>query len=167
MPVYFIYQLSPGEHSLKIGVAKEIERRQAALQTGNPNELLLVGYIKSDEPYRLEKALHRKFKAKRRLGEWFELQPADILGELQRAGIDGFVPKKAEDNAFEIVGYDRDGIPEMVGVWEWGDLEFYECCPFCGCMCGLVFQDASQMHHCRNCDRLEGFFEPDHGEDPG
>lgn len=39
----------------------------------------------------------------------------------------------------------------------WGDLEIYECCPFCGCLCGMHFQDASQMYHCLNCDTLTDF----------
>ena len=66
----------------------------------------------------------------RRSGEWFDIEPADILPVLMRAGRDGFVAKNAD--AFQIVGYDRDAVPEYLGVWEWGDLEIDECCPFCG-----------------------------------
>ncbi len=163
MPVYFIYQLSPGRHALKIGVGEKVNRRKRQLQTGNPDELVAVGWIESETPYVLESELHKWFQAKNIRGEWFELQPADILPLLEREGIYGFVAKS--DDAFEIVGYDSDGIAEMAGVWEWADLEHYECCPFCGCMCGLVFQEASQMYHCRSCDELTGFFEPE-DEDP-
>ena len=60
-------------------------------------------------------------------------------------------------DALEVVGYDRDGIPEYMGVCEWADFEFYECCPFCGCFCGMHFQEASYMYHCVNCDTLTNF----------
>jgi hypothetical protein len=46
-----------------------------------------------------------------------------------------------------------------LGVWEWGDLEIDECCPFCGCLCGMAFQEASQMYHCISCDALTDFSE--------
>ena len=52
-------------------------------------------------------------------------------------------------------------VPEYLGVWEWGDLEIEECCPFCGCLCGMHFQDASQMYYCLNCDTLTDFSEVD------
>ncbi|MER9439186.1 hypothetical protein [Mesorhizobium sp. M0618] len=83
------------------------------------------------------------------------------MSDLQGAGIGGFVTKNA--NAFEIIGYDKDAVPEYLGVWDWGDFEVEECCPFCGCLCGMVFQDASQMFHCLHCDELTDFseFSPD------
>lgn len=76
-----------------------------------------------------------------------------------REGRSGFVAKNAD--AFQLVGYDRDAVPEYLGVWEWGDLELEECCPFCGCLFGMHFQDASQMYHCLNCDTLTNFSELD------
>ncbi|MFT9113387.1 MAG: hypothetical protein ABF443_04665 [Acetobacter malorum] len=74
-----------------------------------------------------------------------------------RATRDGFVAKNA--NAFQIIGYDRNAVPEYLGAWEWGDLEIDACCPFCGCLRGMAFQDASQMYHCINCDALTDFAE--------
>ena len=53
-------------------------------------------------------------------------------------------------DAFEIIGRDRDGIPEYLGVWNWGDLELENACPFGGCLCGMHFQDASSMYWCSN-----------------
>jgi hypothetical protein len=76
----------------------------------------------------------------------------------------GFVAKNAD--AFQIVGYDRDAIPEYLGVWEWADLEIDECCPFCGCLCGMHFQEASQMYYCIRCDTLTDFSELDPREYP-
>jgi len=77
------------------------------------------------------------------------------LPHLVRAGQHGFVAKKAD--AFEITGYDGDAVPEYLGVWEWADLEIDECCPFCGCLCGMHFQEAS--HYCIQCDTLTDFSE--------
>jgi hypothetical protein len=157
MPVYFISQVERDRIVTKIGKAKDIQKRRRELQTGNPTLLEVVGWIKSGDDFALERTLHRHFAQRRVFGEWFDIQPADALPLLMRAGIDGFVAKNAD--AFEIVGYDKDAVPEYLGVWNWGDLELEECCPFCGCMCGMHFQEASWMHHCLNCDALTDFSE--------
>lgn len=157
MPVYFIGEQESNCCRIKIGVAKDIEGRRSNLQTGNPSELCLLGWINTEETFALERNLHRLFHDTHVRGEWFAIQPADVLPILQRAFRDGFVAKNAD--AFQIVGYDRDAVPEYIGVWEWGDLEIDECCPFCGCMCGMAFQDASQMYHCISCDALTDFSE--------
>lgn len=157
MPVYFIGEEDGGFCRIKIGVAKDIEKRRSNLQTGNPSEIKLLGWIDTEATFELERCLHRQFQAMRVRGEWFAIEPADILPVLMRATNDGFVARNAD--AFQIVGYDRDAVPEYLGVWEWGDLEIEECCPFCGCLCGMAFQDASQMYHCINCDALTDFSE--------
>jgi len=162
MPVYFLYEQGYGPDRIKIGRGKSVEKRRRALQTGNPDLLKLIGYIKSDNDVRLEATLHQEFHHRRGdRGEWFHLEPADILPVLQRFHGKAFVGKT--DDAFEIVGYDRDGIPEFVGVWEWGDLSHEECCPFCGCLGGLHFQEASWMYHCVACDTVTNFEENDPG----
>lgn len=152
MPVYFIHQISTGEPRLKIGRANDIFRRRDILQTGNPETLVLVGWINSNSESALEAKLHRKYSARRTAGEWFRLEPAEILEDLKWAGSNGFVARNAD--AFEIVGHDRDAIPEHLGVWEWSDLELDECCPFCGSLCGMHFQEASQAYNCISCRRL-------------
>lgn len=157
MAVYFIHQEERGQWLMKIGRATDIRRRLGQLQTGNPKQLALVGWIASADDVRTEKGLHRKYAGANVGGEWFALQPADILGDLQSAGIEGFVAKNAD--AFEITGRDDDAVPEYLGVWIWGDLEIDECCPFCGCLCGMAFQDASLMYHCLSCDVLTDFSE--------
>ncbi|HFT7414450.1 GIY-YIG nuclease family protein [Stenotrophomonas maltophilia] len=159
MPVYFIGEDENGCCPIKIGVAKNIAERKRNLQTGNPLVLKLLGWIEVADAFELERQLHQHFKSARSRGEWFAIEPADILPILMRAGRDGFVAKNAD--AFQIVGYDRDAVPEYLGVWEWGDLEIYECCPYCGCLCGMHFQDASQMYHCLNCDTLTDFSDLD------
>lgn len=160
MAVYFIIEYEQGRESLKIGRSKDVPKRVANLQTGNPVELKLIGWINAENDAALERELHIQFDKKRIIREWFAMQPADVLPAMMRAGIKGFVAKNAD--AFEIVGYDKDAIPECIGVWEWSDLEYYECCPFCGCLCGMHFQDASNMYHCLNCGELTDF-----EDDPG
>ena len=157
MPVYFVHQEERDQWRMKIGRAKNLRQRLRQLQTGNPKELKIVGWIVSDDDNQTERSLHRKYKARNVGGEWFALRPADILEDLRSASIEGFVAKNFD--AFEIIGHDRDGIPEHIGVWDWADLEIDECCPFCGCMCGMDFQDVSQMYHCRHCDALTDFSE--------
>ncbi|WP_349975063.1 GIY-YIG nuclease family protein [Pseudomonas sp. WHRI 8519] len=159
MPVYFIGEDENGCSPIKIGVAKNIAERKRNLQTGNPLYLKLLGWIEVANAFELERQLHQHFKSARARGEWFAIEPSDILPILMRAGRDGFVAKNAD--AFQVIGYDRDAVPEYLGVWEWGDLEIYECCPFCGCLCGMHFQDASQMYHCLNCDTLTDFSDLD------
>ena len=70
-----------------------------------------------------------------------------------------FIPKN--DNAFEIIGHNKDCIPEYLGVWEWREFELEECCPYCGCLCGMHYQEESMMHHCKNCDTLTDFEDND------
>jgi hypothetical protein len=157
VPVYFIGEEENGCSPIKIGVAKNIEGRKRNLQTGNPLNLRLLGWINTGDTFELERNLHDHFSGRRVRGEWFDIEPADILPILMRAHIDGFVAKNAD--AFQLIGYGRDAVPEYLGVWEWADLEFDECCPFCGCLCGMDFQDASQMYHCLSCDKLTDFSE--------
>lgn len=164
MPVYFLGEIEEGHFRVKIGVAKDIKNRVRQLQTGNSIELRLLGWIETDEPFNMERLLHTHFKKDHRRGEWFDIQAAQIYPILKRAGIDGFVAKNT--NAFEIVGYDRDAIPEYIGVWEWGRLEIYESCPFCGCMCGMDYQESTYMYYCLSCHAYTDFTElnPDNDE---
>lgn len=155
MPVYFLGEDEKSCSPIKIGVAKNILTRTRNLQTGNPLTLRLLGWIASANDFQLEAGFKRRFSGARVRGEWFDIEPADILPLLTKAGRDGFVAKNAD--AFLITGYDEDAVPEYVGVWEWAQLEIDECCPFCGCLCGMHFQEASHLYHCLNCDKLTDF----------
>tara|TARA_R110002051_G_scaffold134853_4_gene207808 strand:- start:1687 stop:2196 length:510 start_codon:yes stop_codon:yes gene_type:complete len=165
MAVYFLFAESPGEPRIKIGRTKgPIEKRRRALQTGNPDRLKLVGEIRSKNDSKLEAALHREFEAMRvdpKL-EWFWLEPAAVWPVLERHQYIAFVG--VQGDAFEIVDHDRDGIPEYAGIWEWGQFDHERCCPFCGWLGGMHFQDASQMYHCTECDTLT-IFEEDRESD--
>lgn len=160
MPVYFIRDSSCD--AIKIGRSNKVRRRVAQLQTGNPNLLELMGWIESGDDVTTEGDLHRIYQARRGSGEWFSIDQDDVLRQLQR--FSGFVP--VDGDSFEIEGYDQDGVPEHVGVCKWASFEYYECCPFCGCLCGMHFQEASGMYYCMQCDTLTDFSEFDrHNEE--
>jgi hypothetical protein len=154
MPVYFI--LDSEKDQIKIGRAKDVRKRTKVLQTGNPSPLQLMGWIASLEDTREEKRLHHFYRLRRGLGEWFKISSTEVLKELQRQ--QGFVP--TPHDSFEIVGYDGDAVPEYLGVCEWNDFEVEECCPFCGCLCGMSFQENTSMYHCLNCDAYTNFEHP-------
>ena len=66
--VYFIQD--EATTAVKIGFClKKPEKRLAALKTGNPNPLRLVGHVPGSEAH--EKGLHRLFSAFHLQGEWF------------------------------------------------------------------------------------------------
>lgn len=56
----------------KIGVTKDIERRIKTLQTGNAHEIKLEYIEERNQPYKIERYLHRVFDKHRIKGEWFE-----------------------------------------------------------------------------------------------
>jgi len=151
MPVYFI--LDADREQVKIGRGKDVCKRSKALQTGNPSALQLMGWMVVGNDVIVERRLHKKYKDQRGLGEWFHIGPTEVLTELTRKH--GFVP--TPKNSFEIIGYDRDAISEYLGVCEWNDFEIYECCPFCGCLCGMHEQEQTGMYHCINCDAYTNF----------
>ena len=113
-----------------------------------------MGWIQDNSnDYKIEKELHEKYSEKCYRGEWFSITQDDVIHALRIHN--GFIPKN--EDAFKIVGYDRNNIPEYLGVWEWEEFETEECCPFCGCLCGMHYQEASMMYYCMNCDTLTSF----------
>ena len=77
--VYLIGENNDLDH-YKIGCTnkKKIEGRINELQTGNPNELILVKYYETDKPYKLEMMLHNHFKYNNDINEWFSLNKDDV-----------------------------------------------------------------------------------------
>ena len=74
MFVYFIQCGHDKKPPVKVGVARNIERRLKALQTGNPYELKVLCFIKcanSLEAYNLESFIHSELKNRKVRGEWF------------------------------------------------------------------------------------------------
>ncbi len=73
--VYFIH--SKESNTIKIGRAKDVEKRLKSLQTAHPFELKIIQTVKvnsSKAAQELENSLHMKFNHLRLMGEWFKAQ---------------------------------------------------------------------------------------------
>jgi len=62
---------------VKLGKGNNPLKRLKTLQTGSADPLVLEGTIQTDEPFRVEKTLHRIFGAYRVKGEWFDIAERD------------------------------------------------------------------------------------------
>ena len=67
----FIYIISDGK-GFKVGVSVDPEKRLKTLQTGNRAKLVLEHFEHKNDPYKVEKYLHRTLAKYRTNGEWFE-----------------------------------------------------------------------------------------------
>lgn len=76
--VYLALMRVGREKRYKIGKADIVERRKKQIGPHLPEELELVHTISTDDAYGIETYWHKRFDAKRRGGEWFELAPADV-----------------------------------------------------------------------------------------
>jgi hypothetical protein len=75
----FVYlKYSPSLRLYKIGKANDADRRGAGIGILLPEDLVPKHQIKTDQPYILEKYWHGRFRHKKKQGEWFELNTADI-----------------------------------------------------------------------------------------
>ena len=73
----YVYLLTDGEY-FKIGVTRgSIENRIKKLQTGNPDDIVLVKYYQTEYPFKMEKSLHAKHRCQRVNNEWFNLTLED------------------------------------------------------------------------------------------
>ena len=76
-PVGYIYVLQCQEF-YKIGIADDIKKRMASLQTGNPIKLRLILCQRHSDYKTMERWYHQKFRAKQIQGEWFKLSDDDV-----------------------------------------------------------------------------------------
>lgn len=78
----FVYLMGESNNSelYKIGATKKknIDERKNELQTGNPNEIVVLDYFETTKPYKLEKMLHNHFKSSNELNEWFRLDKENV-----------------------------------------------------------------------------------------
>src|SRR5579872_5272066 len=72
--IYFIRGITT--RRIKIGISKSPLKRLKALQTGSPEPLEMLFFIKGSRE--MEKELHKQFAALRQGGEWFDSSP-DLL----------------------------------------------------------------------------------------
>lgn len=86
--VYFIGEKGTSG-PLKIGVSRiSIRKRMANLQTAAPFELVCHDYIEvpDEEGPALEAAIHKLLAKKRLRGEWFAIDPEDIIPTAEKIG---------------------------------------------------------------------------------
>ena len=75
----YLYIIKMDRHRYyKIGIADNVKKRLATLQTGNPEKLTVL--YKKEFAYctKLEKHIHNKYKNNRKTGEWFTLKEKDL-----------------------------------------------------------------------------------------
>jgi len=152
MPVYFIAEDESGDYEnlrIKIGMSKDIMKRIGQLQTGSPYVLKLMGWIKSGDDKKLERRLHKKYQYAKSHGEWFILSVSNILTELKACSTQSHIA--VNGNAFEVVSYDTDAIPEFYSAWKWHDVGHDEFCPACGWGGGLSLNENYGGERCLNC----------------
>jgi len=74
----FVYLLRADNGVYKIGASTTPDQRSKTLGVQLPYETILEYTIETDDMYQLESWLHHKFARKRKQGEWFELDEADL-----------------------------------------------------------------------------------------
>lgn len=73
----FVYLLRADRY-FKIGRSSSFERRSRELAIQLPERAETVHVIRTDDPIGVELYWHRRFEAKRKNGEWFELTTQDV-----------------------------------------------------------------------------------------
>ena len=76
-PCYVYFVFNRDSKAIKIGIAKNVRRRLASLQTSSAAKLELLGSIKAQgtkATRKLELELHQKFDRLQIRGEWFEAE---------------------------------------------------------------------------------------------
>lgn len=163
MAVYFVTEqdaqgLEP--LNVKVGYSSDLKRRRGQLQTGNPRKLVLMGQIMdrgSDEGRGRERQLHLKLARFRTdQGEWFKMAPQDVLDALKLYSPQAYISVGSEP--FEIVSFDRDGVPEFASPWDWGDFESDTFCPACGWAGGWTYNENWAGMFCLECGVSEHDF---------
>jgi len=73
----FIYMLKAGRN-FKVGRSNSFDRRSRELKIQLPEQAETVHVIRTDDAIGIEAYWHKRFEAKRKNGEWFELNAQDV-----------------------------------------------------------------------------------------
>jgi Meiotically up-regulated gene 113 len=73
----FVYLMKSGRY-FKIGKSNAVGRRERELAIQLPDMAATVHAISTDDPHGIESYWHRRFESKRKNGEWFALDQADV-----------------------------------------------------------------------------------------
>lgn len=85
----------------KIGFTRgDVSKRIKELQTGNSCEIRLVKKFNTSIPSYIESSLHRHFKVKNSLNEWYELDIQDIIDFEKICQDYENIAKQLQDNPF-------------------------------------------------------------------
>lgn len=96
-----IYFVQIGEDGpVKIGWARDVKRRLAQLQTGQPHKLRLLGQIPGG--LTAERKVHEKLAAHRMTGEWFQPSTPVLEWACLAAAIDGRSRNEVTDGELRV-----------------------------------------------------------------
>jgi hypothetical protein len=79
----FVYPIKSGRY-FKVGKTNSAGRRERELAIQLPERATTVHVIRTDDPSGIEAYWHKRFGAKRKNGEWFELDASDVMAFKRR-----------------------------------------------------------------------------------
>ena len=119
-PVYYIYFVAQAEADyIKIGITADVKIRLKQLQTGNPQRLVVLRVITSPSlknARAIEALIHERYDSMkyRAQGEWFAINPARLIHDINFAVELGLLLDEADAN---IIDAPRDAARYNDSAW--------------------------------------------------